>query len=410
MLASRRVKRHHARLGVAALCLLWLALGFANVARGLGAVGPDYWRWAFDHQSYSDLLTLYSPRYLGGAHPLPYFQDRIEYPPLLGLALWLPSLVPGGPAVFLAVSALGLAGCLVVALWCLSRLPGARPWWLAATPALGYYAFLNWDLLPVALIAGSLLALARGRTGRAGALAALGTAAKLFPAALVPATLGALAAAGRRPLRRWVALAAGLLLAVNLPLALLAFDGWSWFFRYNAGRGAENSIWHALGGPAGRWLDLAALGPVALAGLGALLGAWRCVRRGGDGALAVRLGTALVLVTWIALNKVWSPQYALYGFLAGALVAAPFWLFAALTVISVADYHLEFAVRALDWPPWFVETLVKPSELLRTGLWLVLAAWAGAALWREAAGRGGGVGSVDRGGEQQPEVAPLPLA
>jgi hypothetical protein len=27
---------------------------------------------------------------------------------------------------------------------------------------------------------------------------------------------------------------------------------------------------------------------------------------------------------------------------------------------------------------------VKPSELVRTGLWLVLAAWIGAALWREA--------------------------
>jgi len=374
------------RVAVAVLCLLWLALGFANVARGLGAVGPDYWRWAFAHHSFSDLLTLYSPRYLGGAHPVPYFQDRIEYPAVLGLVLWLPSLLPGGPAVFLAASALFLAGCLGAALWSLSRLPGTRPWWLAATPALGYFAFLNWDLLPIALIAGSLLALSRGRAAGAGALAALGTATKLFPAALLPATFGALAAAGRRPLGRWAALAAGLLLAINLPLALFAFDGWSWFFRFNAARGAENSVWHALGGPGGRWLDLASLGPVALVGAGALLGAWNCARRGGDGARAARLGTAMVLVTWIALNKVWSPQYALYGFLAGALVAAPGWLFGALSAVSVVDYHLEFEVRARDWAPWFVETLVKPSEFIRTGLWLVLAAWIGAALWREAMG------------------------
>ena len=93
-----------------------------------------------------------------------------------------------------------------------------------------------------------------------------------------------------------------------------------------------------------------------------------------------------MLVTWIAVNKVWSPQYALYGFLAGALAAAPGWLFGALTAVSIADYHLEFEVRARDWAPWFVETLVKPSELVRTGLWLVLAAWIGAALWREARG------------------------
>jgi hypothetical protein len=375
-----------ARFAVAAVCLLWLALGLANVARGLGAVGPDYWRWAFAHQSYSDLLTLYSPRYSGGGHPVPYVQDRIEYPPVLGLVLWLPSFLPGGPAVYLAATALFLAGCLGVALWSLSRLPDAKPWWLAATPALATCAFLNWDLLPIALIAGSLLALSRGHAAGSGALAAIGTATKLFPAALVPAALGALAGTGRRPLGRWSAAAAGLLLALNLPLAWFAFDGWSWFFRFNAARGAENSVWHALGGPPGRWLDLASLGPVALAGLAALLGAWGCARRGGDGARAARLGTALVLVAWIALNKVWSPQYALYGFLAGALVAAPGWLFAALAAVSVADYHLEFQVRARDWDPWFVETLVKPSELLRTGLWLVLAAWIGAALWREATG------------------------
>ena len=61
-------------------------------------------------------------------------------------------------------------------------------------------------------------------------------------------------------------------------------------------------------------------------------------------------------MTWIALNKIWSPQYALYGFLAGALAAAPGWLFALLSAVSVADFHLEFEVRARHWDPWFLET------------------------------------------------------
>ena len=43
-------------------------------------------------------------------------------------------------------------------------------------------------------------------------------------------------------------------------------------------------------------------------------------------------------------------------------------------------------MRARDWDPWFVETLVRPSELVRTGLWLLLAGWIAAALWRAAAG------------------------
>ena len=373
-----------ARPLLAAIAALWLALGLANVWRGVGQPGASYKFWAFRHHCYSDVLALYGDRYEGGGRPVPYLEDRVEYPVLLGLALWLPAFAPGGAAGHLAVTALLLAAALAATLVALERLPGARPWWLAATPALAYYAFLNWDLLPIALLALSLLWLERARPAGAGALAALGVAAKLFPVALLPPALGWLSAGPRRRLAAFLAAAAALLLAVNLPVALLAFDGWAWFFRYNAGRGAENSLWHALRLSRGPLLDLLSLGPVALV---ALLSAWlsrRAARAGGDGARAVRLGTALVLVTWIALNKVWSPQYALYGFLAGALAAGPGWLFAALSAAAVADFHLEFELRARRWDPWFLETLVRPSELVRTGLWLILAAWIARALWRAA--------------------------
>ena len=131
---------------------------------GSARSGPDYWRWAFDHHSYSDLLTLYSPRYLDGGHPLPYLAgpDRVPAAPRPGALA--PRLRAGRAAGYLAVSALFLAGCLAAdALGPLVACRTRSPWWLAATPALAYYAFLNWDLLPIALIAGSLLALQRGR-------------------------------------------------------------------------------------------------------------------------------------------------------------------------------------------------------------------------------------------------------
>lgn len=373
-----------ARLAVAALAALWLGLGLANVWRGVGQPGATYKFWAFRHHCYSDVLALYGDRYEGGARPVPYLQDRVEYPVLLGLALWLPAFAPGGAAGHLAATALLLAAALAVALVALGRLPGARPWWLAATPALAYYAFLNWDLLPIALVALALLALERGRPAAAGAAAALGIATKLFPAVVLPPALGALAAGPRRPALAFLATGLAVLLAVNLPVALLAFDGWAWFFRFNAGRGAENSLWHGLGLARGPLLDLLSLGPVAATALLTAAAARRVARAGGDGARAARLGTALLLVTWIALNKVWSPQYALYGFLAGALAAAPGWLFVALSAASVADFHLEFELRARRWDPWFLETLVRPSEVIRTLLWLLLAGWIARALWRAA--------------------------
>ncbi len=366
-----------------ALALLWLALGWANVARGAAHAGPGYRFWAFQHHCYSDVIALHGDRYLGGGRPLPYLEDRIEYPVLLGLALWLPSFAPGGALGHFTATYLFLAACLLVALLALARTPGAAPWWLGATPALVYFAGLNWDLLPIALLALAVLADPASRAGTSGALAALGVSAKLFPGALVPPAAAALAVRPRR--RALLRFGAGLvaaLLAVNLPFALAAPDAWSWFFRFNAARGAENSIWEALRVPRGPLLDLVSAAPLALAAAFGALVAAEAARRGGDAPRAVRLATALSLVAWIATNKVYSPQYALYGFFAGALAAAPLGLFLVLSVASAADFHLAFEVRARRWEPFFRDVLVEPGHVVRTLLWLALAAWIARELWR----------------------------
>jgi hypothetical protein len=373
-----------------ALAVLWLAIGWLNVGRGAAHAGAGYRAWAFEHHCYSDVIALHGDRYLGGGRPVPYLEDRIEYPVLLGLALWLPTFGPGGPAralVHFTLTYLGLALCLLVALALLSRTPGAAPWWLGATPALVYYAGLNWDLLPVALLAGGVFALSAERPAATGVLAALGASAKLFPVTLVPPALALLGARPprRRALHLAVALAA-VLLAANLPFALARFDTWSWFFRYNAGRGAENSLWDALGLRAGPLLEVLSAGPVAVAALLGALATHRAARAGGDGVRAARLATALSLVVWIATNKIWSPQYALYGFLAGALAAAPLPLFLALSADSVLDFHLAFEVRARAWEPAFRDGVWHPANVARGVLWLVLAAWIGRELWRVARG------------------------
>ena len=145
------------------------------------------------------------------------------------------------------------------------------------------------------------------------------------------------------------------------------------------------------------WTFLRRLQAVELAALASGGLALRIARAGGDGARAARLGAALTLVTWIALNKVWSPQYALYGFLAGALAAGPGWLFGLLSAVSIADFHLEFELRARRWEPWFLETLVKPSEVVRTAAWLLLAVFVARRL-AEAARPAAAVGPGPAGG------------
>ena len=103
-----------------ALALVWLAIGYANVARGAAHAGAGYRFWAFQHHCYSDVIALHGDRYLGGGRPLPYLEDRIEYPVLLGVALWAASFAPGGALGHFTATYLFLSACLVVALLALA--------------------------------------------------------------------------------------------------------------------------------------------------------------------------------------------------------------------------------------------------------------------------------------------------
>jgi hypothetical protein len=77
----------------------------------------------------------------------------------------------------------------------------------------------------------------------------------------------------------------------------------------------------------------------------------------------------------VATNKVWSPQYALYAFAAGALVAGPRWIFLALAAVSVVDYHLAFEVRAGRNLFWFFDAWYYAEEVVRSAVYAAFAAW-----------------------------------
>jgi hypothetical protein len=365
----------------------WMALGWAFLVRGVEHPGVAYRPWAFRTHAYSDLLAMTGDRYLHGGRPLPYVEDRIEYPVLLGAALWAPSFLPGGQIVHFTVSVVGLWLCLLAAIALLRRLPGASPWWLAGTPAIAYFGALNWDLIPIALLLGAVLAAERERPAAAGVLSALGVSAKLWPVALLPAAIGELA--GRRRFAD-LARAGGAFLAVtvavNLPVALAAPGNWAWFWRFNGARSAENSVWEVVGVKDPAVLNVFAGAIVLAAAVAAAAMAYRSTSS--SRARAVRLGTALVLVAWVATNKVWSPQYALYAFAAGALVAAPPWLFVALAAVSVVDHHLAFEVRSGRGIFWFFDVWYYAEELLRTAVYAAFAAWLVVQL--RATGRAGG--------------------
>jgi uncharacterized membrane protein len=228
--------------------------------------------------------------------------------------------------------------CALLLVRAVLGLSGRRPWdaaMIGLSPILLVHAFTNWDLLAVLLAAFGMLAWARSRPVAAGVLLGLAIAAKFYPLLLLGVLFVLCLRAGR--LRTWattVAAAAIAWTAVNVPVATLAFDNWSWFFVFSGQRPANpESIWnmalHATGyrildGPLAAGESPSVLNAVVAITLLALAAgvAWLAL------AAPVRPRVAqlgfLLVAGFLLLNKVWSPQFSLW-LLPLAVLARPRW-------------------------------------------------------------------------------------
>jgi uncharacterized membrane protein len=195
----------------------------------------------------------------------------------------------------------------------------------AASPVLVRAGLVNWDLLAVAALAGALWAWSRDRPVLCGVLVGLGTAAKLYPAFLLGALL--VVCLRRRRLRAFgvaTAAAAVAWLAVNLPAIGYGFDQWRAFWSFNADRGADLGslwlVWQQLGHPVSASL-LNAVSALAFAAVcvAVLLLGLRSRRPPRIPQLAY-----LVVAGFLVVNKVYSPQYALW-LLPLVVLARPRW-------------------------------------------------------------------------------------
>ncbi len=296
------------------------------------------------HACYSDIPHLYAQR--GFATDLvPYF-DRIpdalsgtpnlhylEYPVLTGLFMEVASWVtPHGSAqdsaqsYWIANSAM-LMICAVVLVVCVARTSRRRPWdglLVALSPALALTATINWDLFAVALASAGLMFWSRGKTGWAGVLIGLATAAKLYPLLLLGALFLLCLRAGRmRDFGATFGAAVGAWLVVNLPVMLLAPHGWAQFYTFSHSRPTDyGSLWLVIMQRTGNPLHgvnayATALMLLLCAAIAAL--ALYAPHRPRVGQLAF-----LVVAAMLISNKVYSPQYVLW-LLPLAVMARPRW-------------------------------------------------------------------------------------
>ncbi|WP_185032476.1 glycosyltransferase family 87 protein [Streptomyces candidus] len=309
---------------------------------------PCYnWAWfqgtssQYTHACYSDIPHLFAGR--GFAENLtPYF-DRLsgdmnflEYPVLTGLFMEVASwLTPSDgdikyrEQIYWIVNCGMLMICAVAIAVCVARTHRRRPWdglLVALAPAFALTATINWDLLAIALTAAGMLMWSRGRSLAFGILIGLATAAKLYPVLLLgPLFLLCWRAGKWREFGVATLGTAGSWLLVNLPVMLLAPEGWKKFYTFSQERQVDfGSFWLIITQRTGKSFQVESVNTYATLLMLLLCAAigWLTLtapRRPRFAQLAF-----LVVAAFILTNKVYSPQYVLWLIPLAAL-ALPRW-------------------------------------------------------------------------------------
>jgi uncharacterized membrane protein len=387
-----------AALGLACLGLAWGALHLSFFHRYQIVDTPVY-------QEYGEAMA---------NGELPYRDFAVEYPPA-ALPLFLaPTVAPveryqtvfellmlacAAALVVLVAFAVGAVGGSSLRLVGASALAGLAPL------ALGSVVLTRYDLWPAALTAAAAAALVARRERLGLALLALGAAAKLYPAVLVPVALVHVwRRSGARAAATALAVFAAVLCVLLVPFAAVAPDGLADSLGRQLGRplqieslGASFLLAaHRLG-----WYEptvvsthgsqnLAGDFPDALATVetilqaAALLAVWWLAARRDAGREGFLLALAAAFVAFVALGKVLSPQFLVWlvplvplvgglaGLAAGALLAA------ALVTTQLWFPTRYWDVVALGPEAWLV--------LARNMLLVVLLGLLLAALARQARG------------------------
>jgi uncharacterized membrane protein len=295
------------------------------------SVGFDYAR-TVRRACYTDIYPLYFVRGLvdGKVPYLAKIPEPVEYPVLTGWFMQAISsvvhwTVPNEPPqtrglAFFDLTVVALALLAVVAVLATAYAAGGRHvlragLMCALAPGLLLAAYINWDLLAVALSALAVAAWAGRRTVTAGVLLGLAISAKFYPLVFLwPFALLCARAGQWRAFGRLLAGTAGAWLVVNVPVMLLAWDGWLRFYSFSEERSVDwGSIFFLAARHGQSWVEdvptLNMVGELSFVVLALAIGAVALTAR-----RRPRLPQLLFLVTaaFMVTNKVWSPQYVLW--------------------------------------------------------------------------------------------------
>jgi uncharacterized membrane protein len=305
---------------------------------------------------------------------LPYLDFGFEYPPLAALPIWLGGLRGVDEPTYTTVFYLVMLGCGLVGQQLVARLAGGGretivvAWLMVLTPVLmGASLRTHFDLMPIAIATGALLAFARDRPWIGFALLGVGTMTKLFPGLLAVLAFALLFSRGeRRTALIGGAIFTAVVVAISLPFLS---SGYVDSYRFHLDRPVQiestaASVLFALGGSdvtgtnlrpdrfksngldGGHATAVMRLFTLTLAFVLAFIVALAARRRD---ARHFVLCCFAALLAFVTLGKVFSPQFVIWLAPFAALAWAwRQWAVAALTTVAIALTQVEFPSRYVE--------------------------------------------------------------
>lgn len=355
---------------------LWSTLPCLS-SHSLGAKSAPFWQR--NGYCYSDVIKLYHLRGLN-ADVLPYSDPpksifvpewTFEYPPGVGFGSYALALLSDTRRVYFFLTAATLTLSAFATVWALDRIldrqerSRARLLAFALAPGLLVFAYHNWDLWAAGIVALGMLAAARGSPRLAAAVFAVGAAFKWWPAVLVILVVVGPWAHGWKP-PEWearptwrelvdridltaFAVASATWLAFQLPAIAISPYNWWRSISFHLRR-AANPDSHVgafqdfgiqyVGGPLFDG-SLYALG-AAVAGLSLIGGVLYVAFRVDRGDLPPVDAALVLVITFVLISKVFSPQYILW-LLPLAVVAHVPWRYVLFVDVVNAANWLTFA-------------------------------------------------------------------
>ena len=261
------------------------------------------------HACYTDIAPLYTARYLDkDIWPYASGEKSVEYPVLMGVAMYLTALPVSDVHSYYFLSIFLLALLFIASVWILQKI-NPYGFYYALAPAVVGSLFINWDLWAIPTMLLAIYWFDRERYDYSAIALGFSVATKFFPVLLLIPILVIFLRKGLSPIR-YLAFFAVTWLAINLPIAISTPNGWWHFYKFNLERGPDwGSIWNIaqiFGWTTGPTNYLSSLGTLAVL-------AWIC-------AFLFNLQQTpklaevsfIVFAAALILSKVYSPQYVLW--------------------------------------------------------------------------------------------------